>query len=182
VFFDRPSQSYPSSTPNCDFEPMGIDFTALMDHSLSWDELCRLPEFLDPILQQPSEALYQPPGGPNRCRWLRDRKYSNFAEEFSEEGRATLEGPFGFNACVFRTTVEVTHVTRWWAFIHEPAVATNCEPFVALSLMPSTGAQSCTFLTALWRLPRQAMSCMKAKGSRTCSRGWSNTLGRQWTL
>ncbi|WP_437634073.1 hypothetical protein [Sorangium sp. So ce854] len=26
---------------------MGIDFTALLDHALSWDELYRLPEALD---------------------------------------------------------------------------------------------------------------------------------------
>ncbi|HTN86150.1 MAG TPA: hypothetical protein VL242_20760 [Sorangium sp.] len=104
---------------------MGIDFTALLDHSLSWDELYRLPELLEARFICPAAALRVDPdlaASPGPWRWDRDRRYSSVAEELSEEGYLSLDGPGGFSATVFRTCVELTHLARWWSFAFDPHV------------------------------------------------------------
>ncbi|XXX73281.1 hypothetical protein WMF30_37100 [Sorangium sp. So ce134] len=104
---------------------MGIDFTALLDHSLSWDELYRLPERLDERFICPAAVLgVHPELDAASCpwRWERDLRYSNVAEELFEEGHLSLCGPGGFSATVFRTGLELTHPARWWSFVFEPHV------------------------------------------------------------
>lgn len=104
---------------------MGIDFTALLDHALAWDELYRLPEALDARFICPAAVLGAYPGlddAPRPWRWHRDWRYSNVAEELFEAGHLSLSGPGGFSATVFRTGVELTHLARWWSFVFEPHV------------------------------------------------------------
>lgn len=104
---------------------MGIDFTALLDHSLSWDELYRLPELLDAQFGCPAAAVdvhLDLDDAPRPWRWDRDPLYSNVAEELFEEGHLSLSGPGGFSATVFRTGIELTHHARWWSFVFEPHV------------------------------------------------------------
>src|SRR5690242_10020283 len=97
---------------------MGIDFTALLDHALSWDELYQLPNLLRDW-QPPPELLLEReeiPHFDDPWAWHRDRRYSNVAEELFETHHLEMSGPAGFSLVAFRHAVQIHHLHRWWSF------------------------------------------------------------------
>jgi hypothetical protein len=102
---------------------MGVDFTALMDHNLDWAELYLLPERLNQDWDLPEQLIpwvseYVRFSIP-RWKWQRDRQFSNVEEELFEANCLCLDGPHGFQSTVFKSALEVSHLCRWWSFLHE---------------------------------------------------------------
>jgi hypothetical protein len=98
---------------------MGVDFTAILDHRLSWEELYTLPRRLD---------SWRDPNFPEELRgrlreqiwrWRLDPRFSSVAEQIFDEGRVDLWGPCAFHAIVFKDAVEIHHLARWWSFVWE---------------------------------------------------------------
>jgi hypothetical protein len=104
---------------------MGIDFTALIDHQLSWDDLYRLPALLRESWPTPAQVLIMRddlPRSAEAWRWSPDPNYSNVAEELFEQRHLVMDGPCGFSLTVFHHAVEVHHLCRWWGFVSEPEI------------------------------------------------------------
>jgi hypothetical protein len=103
---------------------MGIDFTALLDHRLSWDELYELPTLLRDWTPPPELLLARDeiPRFDDVWAWDRDRRYSNVAEELFETHHLEMSGPAGFSLVAFRDGVQVHHLYRWWSFVSDPVV------------------------------------------------------------
>jgi hypothetical protein len=104
---------------------MGVDFTAILDHQLSWEELVVLPDILNAIWRDPPGAAAVHPNiemDRTPWRWSLDRTFSSAAEELFDAAHVSLDGRVGFGATVFRQAVELTHLVRWWSFVFEPGV------------------------------------------------------------
>ena len=104
---------------------MGVDFTAILDHGLSWQELYQLPTTLTSRWATPSSLagfLTRYPNAGTHWRWRLSGTFSNAEEELFDEGHVRLEGPAGFGASVFKHALEVTSCARWWSFLFEPDV------------------------------------------------------------
>ena len=101
---------------------MGVDFTAILDHRLSWEDLCRLPTMLNSQWTTPASLSALLAGYPNagtNWHWRLSRSFSSAAEELFDEGYVSLEGPACFGAWVHQRALEVTNHARWWSFLHE---------------------------------------------------------------
>lgn len=102
---------------------MGIDFTAACDHHLDWTELYALPSTLARNWAAPQEleASLQDHARDDAkvWAWSRDRAFSSVEEELFETNHLTLAAPHGLACTVFRRTIEITHLARWWSFLHE---------------------------------------------------------------
>ena len=104
---------------------MGVDFTAVLDHGLTWEELYRLPATLNSGWTTPSSLgafLSAYPTAGTDWHWRISPTFSSAAEELFDEGYVRLEGPSGFGAWVFKGVIEVTSVARWWSFLFEQDV------------------------------------------------------------
>jgi hypothetical protein len=104
---------------------MGVDFTAIIDHGLSWEELCQLPATLNSRWSAPSSHpifLAGPPGARKDWHWRISPTFSSAGEELFDEGYVSLAGPSCFAAWVFRHALEVTSTARWWSFLFEQDV------------------------------------------------------------
>lgn len=97
---------------------MGVDFTAILDHRLSWGELYALPKRLNDAWQLPEPWTAAHAG----WTWKLGTSYSNAAEELFEEGHVWLDGPAGFRGIAYKHAFEITHLARWQSFLHEPDV------------------------------------------------------------
>lgn len=102
---------------------MGVDFTAIVDHGLSWDELYELPGALNaawalpPALRPWAQEWVR--AGRASWGWKLSGLSSNAAEELFNEGYAWMAGPDGFCASVHKRLIEFTHLARWSSFLHE---------------------------------------------------------------
>jgi hypothetical protein len=104
---------------------LGVDFAAILDHGLSWEELYRLPTMLNLRWTTPSSLGAFLAGYPNagkEWRWQMSPTFSSAAEELFDEGYVKLEGPSCFGAWVFKRALEVTNCARWWSFLFEQDV------------------------------------------------------------
>jgi hypothetical protein len=105
---------------------MGIDFTAILDHQLNWQELYALPERLNKYWNLPNQlqswVSEHVRSESTHWEWELNVKYSNAAEELFEVGYLYLDGPHGFWARVFKQAIEITHLARWWSFLDEDDV------------------------------------------------------------
>lgn len=104
---------------------MGVDFTAIFDHRLRWEELVDLPRIIRPIWFDPPGAVSVHPNLASlryAWRWSLGRDFSSSGEELFDAGHVSLDGPVGFSAKVFREAVSLTHLARWWSFVFEPEV------------------------------------------------------------
>lgn len=104
---------------------MGVDFNAIFDHRLSWEELVNLPKIIRPIWVDPPGAVSVHPNLASlrhAWRWSLDRDFSSAGEQLFDAGHVSLDGPVGFSAKVFRKAVSLTHLARWWSFVFEPEV------------------------------------------------------------
>jgi hypothetical protein len=107
---------------------LGVDFTAVLDHGLTWEELCRLPATLNSCWAAPASlrALVSAhPGAGTDWHWQISPSFSSAAEELFDEGFVHLAGPSCFSATVFRRAIEVTSCARWWSFLFEQDVRTG---------------------------------------------------------
>lgn len=108
---------------------MGVDFTAIMDHGMTWEELYELPAALNrevPLVSD-VDSLTKFLGSARRVEWhwRLSRPYSNVQEEIFEERYVTMDGPVGFSCTVHERGVEITHLCRWWLFLTDAEV--RCE-------------------------------------------------------
>jgi hypothetical protein len=104
---------------------LGVDFAAILDHGLTWDDLCRLPTTLSSRWTTPSSLAAFLAGYPNagtEWHWRLSPGFSSAAEELFDEGYVNLEGPGGFGAWVHKRALEVTNLARWWSFLHDQDV------------------------------------------------------------
>jgi hypothetical protein len=104
---------------------LGVDFTAILDHQLSSEELGRLLGALNTRWTTPSSLAGFLAGHPNagkNWRWRLSPTFSSAAEELFDEGHVHLEGPACFAAEVFKRALEVTSCARWWSFLFEEDV------------------------------------------------------------
>ncbi|MCP3960046.1 MAG: hypothetical protein GY719_19550 [bacterium] len=100
---------------------MGVDVTVLSDHDLALEDLYDLPSLLNAEAPDPPSPLrpediidYERP-----WRWNRDCAHSSVPEELVNAGHLSIEGPAGFFGTAFRSGIELCHLTRWWAFVHD---------------------------------------------------------------
>jgi hypothetical protein len=104
---------------------MGVDFTAILDHRLSWEEICRLPATLNSRWSSPSSLVAFTARFPNAGKdwhWRISPTFSSPAEELFDEGYVRLEGPSCFSVGVFKQALEVTSSARWWSFLFQEDV------------------------------------------------------------
>jgi hypothetical protein len=103
---------------------MSVDFTAILDHRLSWEEICRLPATLNSRWRTADLAAFSAeiPNAGKVWRWRISPTFSSPAEELFDEGCVHLEGPSVFGAWVFRHALEVTSCARWWSFLYQKDV------------------------------------------------------------
>lgn len=105
---------------------MGVGFTAVIDHALSWEELYQLPDALNAAWELPT--ILRPwvgehvRAGANCWKWKMSRYHSSVPEELFNDGFVLLDGPSGFHGTVYKTGIEVMHLARWRSFLHEPEV------------------------------------------------------------
>jgi len=99
---------------------VGIEVTAIMDHSCGWESLVELDAVLTREWRLHESALRQIEAvgpGNDRWRWSLSPTFSSPAEELFDNGHVDLESPNGFCATVFRSAVRVWHVTDWQSFL-----------------------------------------------------------------
>jgi len=104
---------------------MGVDFTAIVDHRLSCEELYRLPASLNSRWSTPSSLAALTARFPNAGKdwhWRISPTFSSSAEELFDEGYVHLDGPSCFGAWVFKQALEVTSTARWSSFLFEEDV------------------------------------------------------------
>ncbi len=105
---------------------MGVAFTLLCDHALTWSELYDLPTRLNDAWSCPpalSEFVAEHVrAGASNWLWARDRAYSSVAEELFEAGQLSIDGPDGFRGTALKRGIEVIHLARWTSFLHDPDV------------------------------------------------------------
>lgn len=104
---------------------MSVSFRAILDHGLSWEDLCRLPAILQSGWASPASLegfLSRFPKAGQDWRWQLSPTFSSAGEELFDEGHVSLEGPSCFAAWVFRYAIDVTSCARWWSFLFEPDV------------------------------------------------------------
>jgi hypothetical protein len=104
---------------------LGVDFTAILDHALTWEEVCRLPAILNSNWTPPSvlaRFLLNYPRAGRDWRWRLSPTFNSPAEELFDEGHLLLEGPSCFAMQVFKRACEVTSPARWWSFLFEADV------------------------------------------------------------
>ena len=104
---------------------MGIDFTALMDHSLPWDQMITLDRIIDKEWQKQDSPLRLPFDrirSDGRWRWELDSKFNSVDEELFERGHVYFESPVGFLGDLFRKGMSIYHTSRWWSFLCEDTV------------------------------------------------------------
>ena len=105
------------------WEPHPIDFTAACDHQMNWRELYALPSTMARNWAMPQELkAFLRDHARDDARgwgWSRDRTFSSVQEELFETNHLTLAAPHGFACTVFRSTMEINHLARWWSFLHE---------------------------------------------------------------
>lgn len=104
---------------------MSVDFSAILDHGLTWEELCRLPKMLNSRWDTPSSLAVFLAGYPSAridWHWRMSSGFSSAAEELFDEGYLSLEGPACFTAWVFKRALEVTNCARWSSFLFEQDV------------------------------------------------------------
>lgn len=109
---------------------MGVDFTAIISHSLEADGLNVLVQRLRDVV--PSEPSRWPkefkegyPGlftGRQEWALALDPSYQDAAEELAANGTVSIEGPDGFLGVLNKRTVEIAHVTRWSRFLWDPVL------------------------------------------------------------
>src|SRR6185436_2465181 len=94
---------------------LGVNFTAIVDHGSSWEELCQLPTTLNSRWSAPSSLAVFRVGSPSAEKdwhWRISPTFSSAAEELFDEGYVNLEGPSCFAAWVFKQALEVTSSAR----------------------------------------------------------------------
>jgi hypothetical protein len=102
---------------------LGVDFTAVLDHRLGWEELHPLPAALNGRWAAPAELVDFRTGQAapaTEWRWRLSPGFSDVAEELFAEGYVDLRGPCYFGASVFKRALEVTNLARWHQFILDP--------------------------------------------------------------
>jgi len=104
---------------------MGVDFSAILDHGLTSEDLYRLPTTLNSRWTTPSSLpafLADYPNAGTDWHWRLSPGFSSAAEELFDEGYVNLEGPACFGAWVHKRALEVTNHARWWSFLYEQNV------------------------------------------------------------
>jgi len=104
---------------------MGVDFTAIVDHRLSWEELYLLPAILNSrwsTLSSLAALTARFPNAGKDWHWRISPTFSSSAEELFDEGYVHLDGPSCFGAWVFKQALEVTSTARWSSFLFEEDV------------------------------------------------------------
>lgn len=104
---------------------MGVDFTALIDHTLSWDQMVTLDRIIDKEWRDENSPLRLPFDrikSDGRWCWSIDSTFNSVDEEFFERGYVNFDSPAGYLGTLFKKGVEIAHVSRWWSFLYEDSV------------------------------------------------------------
>ncbi len=109
---------------------MGVDFTAVVDHSFGEAELLALPDRLNARWELPVSlrTWVEKHVRADSTRWKWERQPpASLISEFLENGSVWLDGPHGFHAQVCRHALRVVHLARWWSFLYESDVRLGLE-------------------------------------------------------
>lgn len=101
---------------------MGIDFTAVIDHSLSWEKMVRLKQILDrecSLEKLPPPIPLPNPEPKKGWKWYFDPTFNGVEEELFEKGFIFMTSASGFFVTLYRKGLDISHSARWYSFLQE---------------------------------------------------------------